>query len=76
MVIAAGMGWMTPDVNLCSCNDDRLCNVGSLMDDVRWCVANDFYAAHCIRGDLCASGFLMMFITAGSNCSLVYRPQH
>lgn len=76
MVITAGMGWMTPDVNLCPWNDDRLGNVGPFMDDVQWCVANDFYAALCIGSDLCASGFLMTFITAGSNCSLVYGPQH
>lgn len=31
------------DVNLNPWNDDRLCNVGFLMNDVRWCVANDFY---------------------------------
>lgn len=46
-----------------------------LMGDVRWCAADDFYVVRCVESD-CASGFLTEFITAGSNCHLLYGPQH
>lgn len=43
MLITARTRWMTLDVNLNPWNDDRLGDVGSLMNDAHQCVANDFY---------------------------------